>query len=117
MLQDALDSINAPIEPTNAIMSAPDPADNPALANAPAVPTNPEINGVPEMNYMPMPGTEILPPPPAPPIDLPESNPAVDPSMPVAGAPTTPLGSQPSMQDQVYRPQAADPSAFKIPGM
>ena len=117
MLQDALDSINAPIEPTNAIMSAPDPADNPALANAPAVPTNPEINGVPEMNYMPMPGTEILPPPPAPPIDLPGSNPAVDPSMPVAGAPTTPLGSQPSMQDQVYRPQAADPSAFKIPGM
>ena len=29
----------------------------------------------------------------------------------------TSLGSQPAMQDQVYAPQAADPSAFKIPGM
>ena len=117
MLQDALDSVDTPTEPVDAIMSAPDPTDNPALANAPAVPTNPEINGIPEMNYMPMPGTEILPPPPAPPIDLPGSTSAPDPSMPVAGAPTTPLGPQPSMQDQVYRPQAADPSAFKIPGM
>jgi len=28
-----------------------------------------------------------------------------------------PLGPQPAMQDQVYTPQAADPSAFQIPGM
>lgn len=27
------------------------------------------------------------------------------------------LGSQPVMQDQVYHPQASDPSAFKIPGL
>ena len=120
MLQDALDSINnMPAEPANAIMSAPDPSENPAMTNAPSVSSSPEINGVPEMNYMPMPGTEILPPPPAPPIDMSggTSTPDVDTSLPVAGAPTTPLGSQPSMQDQVYRPQAADPSAFKIPGM
>ena len=29
----------------------------------------------------------------------------------------TSLGPQPAMQDQVYVPQASDPSAFKIPGM
>ena len=33
-----------------------------------------------------------------------------------ASTPTS-LGSQPAMQDQVYNPQANDPSAFKIPGM
>ena len=31
-------------------------------------------------------------------------------------APTS-LGPQPAMQDQIYVPQASDPSAFKIPGM
>lgn len=118
MLQDALDAINnAPAEPAAPIMSQPDPEDNPAMSNAPTVPSNPEINGVPEMNYMPDPGTDILPPPPAPPIGIPENPTNPDTSLPVAGAPTTPLGSQPAMQDQVYRPQAADPSAFKIPGV
>lgn len=118
MLQDALDSINnMPAEPDNAITSTPDPSENPALANAPSVSSSPEINGVPEMNYMPMPGTEILPPPPTPPIGMPQDATGPDTSLPIAGAPTTPLGSQPAMQDQVYRPQVADPSAFKIPGM
>ena len=118
MLQDALDSVNnMPAEPATPIMSQPDPEDNPAMASAPTVPSNPEINGVPEMNFMPDPGTDILPPPPAPPIGLSEDSTSPDTALPVAGAPTTPLGSQPAMQDQVYHPQASDPGAFKIPGM
>lgn len=79
---------------------------NPAVAGAPAVATTPEINGVPEINYMPMPGEEVLPPPPTPPIA---------PAAPVEQPAPESLGAQPSMQDQVYRPQAADPSAFKLP--
>ena len=113
---------------------------NPAMSNAPTVLTEPEINGVPEINYMPMPGDEVLPPPPAPPIELndnatepslnpttitlpPVSNP-VEPMPEVESTPTsapepapTTLGSQPAMQDQIYAPQASNPSAFRIPGI
>ena len=121
MLEDALENTN-PFTPAEEapIIS------NPATAIAPEVASNPEINGVPEINYMPMPGEEVLPLPPTPPIDT--ATPLETPSMntPVtpieSAAPTveptpTYLGPQPSMQDQVYRPQASDPSAFKIPGM
>ena len=102
---------------------------NPAMASAPAVATNPEINGVPEINYMPMPGEEVLPPPPAPPIDMNAPVPTnamttpimpatpIEPAAPIVSNATEPLGAQPAMQDQVYGPQATDPSAFKIPGM
>lgn len=117
MLEDALESSGADST-----------ASNPAVASTPIVPESPEINGVPEMNYMPMPGEEILPPPPTPPIDMSNmSAPAPDmslpPTEPIAPAAPTPestpepLGAQPAMQDQVYNPQAADPGAFKIPGM
>ena len=117
MLEDALESSGADST-----------ASNPAVASTPNVPESPEINGVPEMNYMPMPGEEILPPPPTPPIDMSNmSAPAPDmslpPTEPIAPAAPTPeptpepLGAQPAMQDQVYNPQAADPGAFKIPGM
>ena len=81
-----------------------------------------------------MPGDEVLPPPPAPPIDMnapvaPESTPTVEnvaaptsvepiaPAAPVELPTPEPLGTQPAMQDQVYAPQAADPGAFQIPGM
>ena len=104
------------------------PTENPAVASAPEVAANPEINGVPEINYMPMPGEEVLPPPPTPPIDMnapipetvstPEVAPApVEVAEPVADDTNEPLGAQPAMQDQVYAPQAVDPSAFKIPGV
>ena len=43
---------------------------NPASMMAPQVASTPETNGVPEMNYMPLPGQEILPPPPTPPLDI-----------------------------------------------
>lgn len=116
MLEDALNSIDGDT--------------NPAAISTPSVPDAPEINGVPEMNYMPMPGEEVLPPPPTPPIDISNStmpNPTlpepslptdpITPATPVTEPEPTPLGTQPAMQDQVYHPQAADPSAFKIPGM
>lgn len=110
--------------------------DNPASMMAPQVASTPEINGVPEMNYMPMPGEEVLPPPPAPPIDMNSAAPIsqapvtfaepaapaepvtpIEPAAPAVTPEPTSLGAQPSMQDQVYAPQAADPGAFKIPGM
>ena len=107
---------------------------NPATINTPMAASAPEINGVPDINYMPLPEDEVLPPPPTPPIEpiLPtvESTPSIEPSLPTV-EPTSPiepslpveeptpepLGSQPAMQDQVYHPQVSDPSAFKIPGM
>ncbi len=124
MLEDALAGIGAnTTEPEAPIIS------NPAEAFAPNVPSTPEINGVPEINY----GTNeaVLPPPPAPPIDI---NSAMTPDMgglesavlpstaqitpeDAAPAPSSSfLGPQPAMQDQVYAPQASDPGAFKIPG-
>ena len=137
MLEDALTElggasvadVNAPImsspdEPTtsdastNAPNPALDPSLNPAIANTPTVPAAPEINGVPEMNYMPMPGEEVLPPPPAPPIDVnaPTPSPAVATAMPAETPAMPEVGPQPVMVDQTYIPQATDPSAFKIPG-
>ena len=138
MLEEALNDVNAPAPKMDAesigspVDTANDASVNPALASAPAVPTNPEINGVPSINYMPMPGEEVLPPPPAPPINIdgvlpstPEAAPApattpstpIEPATPATNPEPTSLGSQPAMQDQVYTPQASDPSAFKIPGM
>ncbi len=120
MLEDALENTN----PFVATQEA--PINNPATAIAPEVTSNPEINGVPEINYMPMPGEEVLPPPPTPPIDSVAptetanfSSPInpIEPAAPAVEPTPTYLGPQPSMQDQVYRPQASDPSAFKIPGM
>ncbi len=47
---------------------------NPAAAMAPQVAAAPEINGTPVVNYAPLPDQEILPPPPAPPIDMAKPN-------------------------------------------
>ena len=142
MLEDALGSVNgtesaseASTATDAATADATAPVENPAATAAPAVPENPEINGVPEMNYMPMPDEQILPPPPAPPIDMSGAMPASEPVVPATPAesvaqpvtsamptePVTPiepaapaaesepasLGEQPAMQDQVYNPQAA----------
>ena len=117
MLEEALEELTNPGSAT-ALNS------NPATASTPIVSSEPEINGVPEMNFMPPAGSDILPPPPAPPVDM--STDSIDASLPTtpiepAGPivePTPePLGPQPAMQDQVYRPQSSDPGAFKIPGM
>ena len=136
MLEDELaksggvPTTNAPITSPSTEEPVPTGPINPAVSAVPDVPTKPEINGVPEINYMPLPGDEVLPPPPAPPIDF-DTNvaaampqPTIEPAIPEAPAPAAPtpeaptsLGPQPAMQDQVYRPQAASPDAFKIPGM
>ena len=124
-----------------AAMSAPD------VPSAPEINGVPEIDYAPvSSSPVAPPDSPILPPPPAPPIDenmftpmeepiSPASIPSIDnqpdanPASPsptidqpkVASepeVPTTPsLGTQPAMQDQVYNPQAADPGAFKIPGL
>lgn len=142
MLEDALaeggaePTITAPITSPNVetpVSEAPAPAvaNNPVASVVPDAPTNPEINGVPEINYMPLPGDEVLPPPPAPPVNFDTTPPAspvatqsaAELAMPETPTPTpavdqpTPLGPQPAMQDQVYQPQVANPDAFKIPGM
>ena len=126
MLQDALSTVQDPVEPSEPIMSAPDVSENPAASGAPVVPTSPEINGVPEMSYVPAPEADLLPPPPTPPIaDMSQAMPPADgaeiqpitPATPAVEPEPTPLGEQPAMQDQVYNPQANDPGAFKIPGM
>lgn len=84
------------------------PAANPAASVAPEVPSTPELNAMPEINYGQTSDEQVLPPPPAPPVDLNASLPADIPtpnipdvsSTPSAGASTTP-----------------DASAFTIPGM
>lgn len=145
MLEDALENSNSAMGVENATdgdmasgaenVASSANSFNPAVAGAPAVASTPEINGVPEINYMPMPGEEVLPPPPTPPIDMNSSAPVsvgavepivstnvsaaepIVPATPVAQPTPEPLGAQPAMQDQVYAPQAADPGAFKLPGM
>ena len=141
MLENALASANgvavepmAPVASSDMSGTAPVGAvdtisqTNPAAMGAPDVPVNPEINGVPEINYMPMPGDAVLPPPPTPPIADAGSVPPVDNAEAMAApadsvvAPTTepapgPLGAQPAVQDQASNAPANDPGAFKIPGM
>lgn len=116
-------------------------SENPAAMMAPAVDTaaaTTEVNSAPQMEYMPLPGQEILPPPPTPPIDINTptetvpmasdmnaSSNAVPENTAGQGTTAAPeaqaepmyLGKQPAMQDQVYTPQAVDPGAFKIPGV
>lgn len=59
----------APVAIFSQESKAASPSPNPAASAAPAVPASPEINGVPEINYA-TPTSEILPPPPTPPVDL-----------------------------------------------
>ena len=117
MLEEALNSANNTPEIPEV------PMENPATMSAPSVPENPEINGVPEMNYMPMPGEEVLPPPPAPPIDMPGDALPEAAAQPTPAAPIEPAAPTPATEpvaattsDPTNAPQA-DPGAFKIPGM
>ena len=129
MLEDALNEPAAG-EPTPMGNSLPpaESAVNPAASVAPEVTTAPEINGMPEINYGQSTG-DVLPPPPAPPIDMSSPMPipmpgdvASSPSLvmpegaaaapsdvpPVASAaPATPPNPNP----------APAPDAFTIPGV
>ena len=104
MLTDALNGPATPAEPSNMTSALP-PVVNPAATNAPEVST-PEVSGMPEINYGQTTG-DILPPPPAPPIDVNSPMPVPAPSsMPPTTAPSEPAPTAP-----------VDASAFTIPGM
>lgn len=84
-------SINHPEVEHSSLPPVEDHPINPAAFNVPNVPTRPEINGVPDISYMPMPGDEVLPPPPTPPIDQVSLDNPVPPSItPPNPAPTKP---------------------------
>lgn len=119
MLEEALAEANA-AEPAPLPNYTPEPApsspsSNPASSIAPPVATEPEINGVPEINYMPMPGDEILPPPPTPPIDFETPMPAAPVAPEVESAVPEPALQEPAPQEAPQQPP--NPGAFKIPGM
>ena len=109
MLEDAL------AEPTTAeaapMANGLPPVENPAASIAPEVSTTSETSNMPEINYGENSNDQILPPPPAPPIDInaPMPMPApVDPNV----APTLPPMPEPT---PTTAPNA--PDAFTIPGV
>ena len=103
MLTDALKEPGSPAD-SNSMASALPPATNPAAVNTPEVST-PEVNNVPDINYGQTTG-DILPPPPAPPVDISSPMPVPAPSS-LPPTPTTPSGPAPTTP--------ADASAFTIP--
>ena len=106
------DSAVATPDISNPAMPTAPAINNPAMSAAPAVAAAPEINGVPEINYASMPGDSILPPAPAPNIDMSGMPPSLDSSVLPPAAPAAPAAPvAPTPQ------QPASPSDFKIPGM
>lgn len=110
MLEDA---INSSATPSLAPMdnSLP-PASNPAASSAPKVADSLETSSIPEINYGQSPDEQLLPPPPAPPIDMnaPMPMPAPTDLPPASGSVVTP-GVNPASA------AAPDASAFTIPGV
>lgn len=126
-------SINSPLpnfgpiesSESNLATSSDEPILSPLASNE-SSPSNTEPSPVVEPSLPPVEPSfaaePVLPPVetttvPEPDLSNAESNAPIEPSQPVTEPTPTSLGSQPAMQDQVYRPQAADPSAFRIPGM
>ncbi|MDO4752654.1 MAG: hypothetical protein Q4A36_00210 [Candidatus Saccharibacteria bacterium] len=109
MLEDAL------AEPTTAeaapMANGLPPVENPAASIAPEVSTTPETSNMPEINYGENSNDQILPPPPAPPIDINAPMPMPAPVDPNA-APTLPPMPEPT---PATAPNA--PDAFTIPGV
>jgi hypothetical protein len=106
------DSAMAVPSVSDSAMPATPAINNPAMSAAPVVAAAPEINGVPEINYASMPGDSILPPAPAPNIDMSGMPPSLDSSVLPPAAPAAPAAPvAPTPQ------QPASPSDFKIPGM
>ena len=135
MLETALGGTSGDINPASAIA--------PEVSSAPEINGVPEINymPLPGQEVLPPPPTPpidmnsvggtaeasaFVPPMTPSMVDTTATQGAADvAAMPVTSGSTqsesmlqpTSLGQQPAMQDQVYNPQAADPGAFKIPGM
>ena len=144
MLEDALEDVNgetatnesaAPAE-NPAAMNAPAVPDNPEINGVPEMnympmpdeeilpppPTPPiDMSGAmptSESTTSAMPDSTATPAGPTTPV---MSTGPIEPAAPATEPEPTSLGEQPAMQDQIYGPQtaqgAADPGAFKIPGM
>ena len=106
MLTDALKepaTSAAPADSNNMTSSLP-PVSNPAAATAPTV-SAPEVSSMPDINYGQT-TSDILPPPPAPPVDINSPMPVPAPSSlpPTTAAPSEPTPTTPT-----------DASAFTIP--
>lgn len=109
---------------------------NPAASFAPQVASAPEANNIPDMNYMPLPGDEILPPPPTPPVDFnsPMNGPVspmngsssmassgssmnpMSPSMPIM-PPASPMPAQANSMPRPANPFLNNPMGGQTPGM
>ena len=101
MLEDAL---NEPAAGSSAPMDSALPPVNPAASVAPDVAATPEINNMPDINYGQTTNNgDLLPPPPAPPVDM--SQPMPIPGSVDFSAPSAPTPSVPA------------PDAFTIPGV
>lgn len=101
MLTDAL---NEPAGGETTPMESALPPANPAASSAPEV-TTAEVNGVPEINYGLNTSDQVLPPPPAPPVDTNSMMPMPSP----ADVSNTAMPTQ--------EPAAPAPDAFSIPGV
>ncbi|MBQ8984945.1 hypothetical protein IJ076_00065 [Candidatus Saccharibacteria bacterium] len=105
MLEDAL---NEPASAEAAPMaSGLPPVDNPAASSAPVVTGAPEVGNMPEINYGEN-TDQLLPPPPAPPVDLTAPMP-----MPAASD----MGAAPMPAPESTSPAPGAPDAFTIPGV
>lgn len=100
MLEDAL---NEPAAGTSAPMDNTLPPVNPAATSAPEVTTAPEMSGMPDINYGQN-SEPLLPPPPAPPVDINQAMPL--PNIPAPATPTPP-----------ETPAPTAPDTFAIPGV
>lgn len=122
MLEDALNEPAAgeaapmgsslpPAEPAAPVPNMSEP--NPAAITAPNVADTPEANTLPEINYGQT--SEVLPPPPAPPVDLSSPMPMPVPSEP---ATTEPAATEPAAPaPAVEAPATNSPDTFTIPGI
>lgn len=122
MLENAIAEPTTPNETPMA--SALPPAPNPAATSAPDVTNAPEATNLPEINYGQNPSDQLLPPPPAPPVDMnapipmpiPSDLPPATGATPAAPAtPATPPTPTPGVNPAVSA--APDASAFTIPGV
>ncbi len=101
MLEDAL---NEPATGSGAPMDSALPPINPAASSAPEIAPTPEISNMPDINYGQTTNSgDLLPPPPAPPVDM--SQPMPLPSSTDISTPPAPVPSTPA------------PDAFTIPGV
>ena len=118
MLEDALAEADT--------MELPDAAPVATPVVAPVVPPASDAPEVPEIDYGPLPGDQVLPPPPTPPIDF--NSPLPEPPQTSSADPAATSSPEPSVEAPVatpagLSPESAGPStppssdAFQIPSL